>query len=125
MTATHDSREIAAVLLVIQGSLTLLAGLTALPFGIVEPGMRVESVLTVALAAVLFVLSRGLRRGWAWARRATLVLEGLTVFGSVLLLLLPIGAMRGPVPQLANLLLPAVVFLLVAQRRAYRSGLAG
>ena len=105
--------EIAAVLLTLQGSLTLVAGLAALPFGIVEPGMRIEGALTVLLAALVFVLASGVRRGRRWARRWALGLEGFVVVASTLLLLLPIGAMRGPVPLMANLLLPLSVILLL------------
>jgi hypothetical protein len=110
----HDRFEIASVLLVVQGSLTLGAGVTALPFGIVEPGMRIEGLLSLLLAVGFFVLSRGVRRRRPWARRWILIVECFSVLSSVLLMLLPIGALRGPVPLLANLLLPTVIILLVS-----------
>lgn len=116
--APHGRFEIAAVLLTIQGSLTLVAGLIALPFGIVEPGLRVEGLLTILLAIAFFVLAAGVRRQRNRARRWALGLEGFSVVASTLLLLLPIGAMRGPVPVMANLLLPLAVILLLRRRAA-------
>ncbi len=82
---SQDKVEIASVLLVIQGSLFLVAGLSALPFAIVEPSMRVEGPMTLLLAVGTFLLARGLRRHRRWARKGTLVLEVLTVIGSVFL----------------------------------------
>lgn len=108
--------EVASVLLVIQGSLFLVAGLSALPFGIVEPAMRVEGLATILLAAACFILARGIRRRRRWARRSALVMEVLGVIANLLLMLLPIGAMRGPVPFLTNLLLPAAVVALLMTR---------
>ena len=113
-----DCAEIASVLLLIQGTLFLIAGLAALPFAIVEPWMRIEGPVTVLLAIVTYVLARGVRRNRRWARRSTLVLELLSLLGSLLLALLPIGAVRGPVPLLTNLVLPAaIIFLLFWRRR--------
>lgn len=108
--------EIAAVLLALQASFFLVAGLSALPFGIVEPSMRSEALLTLALAAFTFALARGVRRHQRWARGWTLIFELVSVAGNLLLMLLPIGALRGPVPLLTNLLLPAVAIVLLKTR---------
>ncbi len=108
--------EVASVLLVIQATLFLIAGLTALPFGIVEPWMRIEGLVTLLLAIATYVLARGVRRQRRWARRWTLVLEVLSLLGSLLLALLPIGAVRGPVPLLTNLVLPAAIVILLVRR---------
>lgn len=104
------------MLLVIQGSLLLVAGLSALPFGIVEPGMRVAGVITVLLAAWTFWLARGVRLLRRRVRTWTLRLQALFVIGSLLTALLPLDALRGPVPQLTNLLLPAAIFVLLISR---------
>lgn len=101
--------EIASVLLGIQGSLFLVAGLGALPFGIVEPWMRLLGLATLLLAGCTFWLARGVRRHRRWARRWTLVLEVLCVVGTLLLSLLPLDALNGPVPTLTNLVLPAAI----------------
>jgi len=108
--------QIASVLLVLQGSLLLIAGLSALPFGIVEPWIRFEGLLTLLLAVWTFWLARGIRLLRRRARRWTLRLQVLYVIGSLLLALLPLDGLRGPVPVLANLALPVAVFALLASR---------
>ncbi len=113
---TQGAPEIASVLLGVQASLFLVAGLSALPFGIVEPWMRLEGLATLLLAGFTFRLARGVRRHRRWARRWTLILEILCVVGSLLLALLPLDALRGPVPQLTNLVLPAAIAGLLLMR---------
>ena len=114
MTPTESRLEIAGVLVVLQASLSLTAGLSAIPFGIVEPGFRVLSVVTVVVALMMFWLARNLRRGrrWAWGGLVTLEVLSLTI--TVLLTLLPIGTIRGPVPVLVNLVIPWAVLVLLA-----------
>lgn len=115
---SSTATEIASLLLTLQASFSLVAGLSAIPFAIVEPGMRVESVLTIGVAAFMFVLARQIRRGRRWARRWVAVLEAASLVASLLLMVIPIGAMRGPVPAAVNLVLPAaVLWLLLARRR--------
>ncbi|HEY8736139.1 MAG TPA: hypothetical protein VIO62_03745 [Candidatus Dormibacteraeota bacterium] len=108
--------DIAEVLLVLQGSLLLVTALGTVPFAVVEPGLRVATPLTLALAVLTFVVARGIRRDRRWARRVALLLEGLVALGSALLWLLPVGAMRGPVPLLINLVLPAAVLAILLTR---------
>ena len=114
MTPTESRLEIAGVLVVLQASLSLTAGLSAIPFGIVEPGFRVLSVVTIVVALMMFWLARNLRRGrrWAWGGLVTLEVLSLTI--TVLLTLLPIGTIRGPVPVLVNLVIPWAVLVLLA-----------
>jgi hypothetical protein len=104
------------VLLVTQASLSLVAGLSAIPFAIVEPGFRVLSVVTILAAIGMFWLARNLRRQRRWARRWVIALEALSLAASLLLMVLPIGAVRGPVPVLVNLLMPASVLWLLWSR---------
>ncbi|TMF14321.1 MAG: hypothetical protein E6I37_03495 [Chloroflexi bacterium] len=108
--------EIASVLVVTQASLSLVAGLSAIPFGIVEPGFRVLSLVTILVATGMFWLARNLRRRRRWARRWVIALEALSLTASLLLMVLPIGAMRGPVPILVNLVMPAAVMVLLLSR---------
>ena len=115
-TPTSSAPEIASVLLVTQASLSLVAGLSAIPFGIVEPGFRVLSVVTILIAIGMFWLARNLRRQRRWARRWVTALEAISLVVSLLLTLLPIGAMRGPVPVLVNLVLPTAVLWLLWSR---------
>ena len=113
---TTSAPEIASVLVVIQASLSLVAGLSAIPFAIVEPGFRVLSLITILIAIGMFWLARNLRRQRRWARRWVIAIEALSLVASLLLTVLPIGAMRGPVPVLVNLVMPAAVILLLMSR---------
>ena len=106
---TQGAPEIASVLLGIQASLFLVAGLGALPFGIVEPWMRLLGLATLLLAGCTFWLARGVRRRRRWARRWTVGLEGFCLVGTLLLSLLPVSSLNGPVPALTNLMLPAAI----------------
>src|SRR5438046_6453309 len=124
--------EFASGLLVTQASLSLVAGLSAIPLGIVEPGFRVLSLVTVLAAIAMFWLARNLRRQRRWARRWVTALEALSLAASLLLMVLPIGAVRGPVPVLVNLVMPAAVLWLLwsrsgraAFRKARRSDARG
>jgi hypothetical protein len=104
------------VLVVTQASLSLVAGLSAIPFAIVEPGLRVLSLVTILIASSMFWLARNLRRQRRWARRWVIALEATSLVASLLLMVLPIGAMRGPVPVLVNLVMPAAVLALLLSR---------
>jgi hypothetical protein len=106
--------EIASVLVVAQASLSLVAGLSAIPFAIVEPGFRVLGLVTILMAAAMFWLARNLRREQRWAWRWLVTLEILSLAMTALLSLLPIGTIRGPVPLLVNLVIPAAVVVLLA-----------
>lgn len=113
-----DRVELASVIVVLQASLLLVAGLIALPFAIVEPGLRILGVVTILTAAAMWWLARHVRRQRRWARRWLLGMESLSLLISFVLLMLPIGAVRGPVPVLVNLVLPATVVWLLWSRRA-------
>ena len=114
--ASSSATEIASVLLVTQASLSLVAGLSAIPFAVVEPGFRVLSLVTFLAAIGMFWLARSLRRQRRWARRWVIALEGLSLIASLLLTVLPIGAMRGPVPVLVNLVMPAAIVAILMSR---------
>jgi asparagine N-glycosylation enzyme membrane subunit Stt3 len=116
LPSTTSAPEIASVLVVTQASLSLVAGLSAIPFGIVEPGFRVLSLITILIAIGMFWLARNLRRQRRWARRWVIALEAVSLLASLLLTVLPIGAMRGPVPVLVNLVMPAAVLVLLISR---------
>jgi hypothetical protein len=122
-STTHDAADIASVLVVVQASFSLVAGLSAIPFAIVEPGFRVLAVVTILIAAGMFWLARNLRHGRRWAWRWLVTLEVLSLAMTALLSLLPIGAIRGPVPVLVNLVIPmaVVVFLAAAKSDARRA----
>ena len=117
--ATNKSAaEIASVLVVVQASFSLMAGLSAVPFAIVEPGLRVLAVVTILMAATVFWLARNLSRGRRWAWRWLVGLEMVSLAITALLSLLPIGTIRGPVPVLVNLLMPVSVLVLLAAAKS-------
>ena len=119
MNHTNSSaNEIASVLVVVQASLSLVAGLSAIPFAIVEPGFRVLAVITVVMAAGMFWLARNLRRGRRWAWRWLVTMELVSLAVTAVLSLLPIGSVRGPVPVLVNLVIPMAVLVLLAAARS-------
>jgi len=113
-SSNDSASEIASVLVVVQASLSLVAGLSALPFAIVEPGLRVLSLVTILIAVGTFWLARNLRRGRRWAWRWLVTLEVLSLAMTALLSFLPIGTIRGPVPMLVNLVIPTAVLVLLA-----------
>jgi hypothetical protein len=107
--------EIARVLLIVQGTLLLVAGLGALPFGIVEHGIRIEGLATILVAAVIFAVARDFERLGTTARWSAFGLELFLFIGSLLLAVLPLGAIRGPVPLVSNLLMPLAIALLLRE----------
>ena len=114
----RSAAEIASVLVVVQASFSLMAGLSAVPFAIVEPGLRVLAVVTILMAATMFWLARNLSRGRRWAWRWLVGLEVVSLAITALLSLLPIGTIRGPVPVLVNLLMPVSVLVLLAAAKS-------
>jgi hypothetical protein len=110
--------EGAFVLLLLQSIFWVVAGLSALPFGLAgELHMAALGLVTLMFALVTCLVGIGVLWRRRWARRVALTLEVLCVIGSALQLLLPIGANRGPVALLADVALPvAVVWLLWGKR---------
>ena len=95
-----------------------IAGLSAIPFAFAGEffmlGLGPASLL-LALATCLLAIGILWRR--RWARRWVMALEVTCLIGSLLLLVLPIGANHGPVALMTNVVLPVVVFLLVRKPR--------
>lgn len=118
MSPESSRPEAAFVLLMMQATFWFAAGISGLPFVLGgEVYMAVLAGASAGLAAVAIALAVGLIRRSRAARRWTLVLESLCLGGSVLLVVLPIGANHGPVAMLVNLVLPAAIILLVRGRR--------
>jgi hypothetical protein len=106
--------EGAFVLLLLQSILWMVAGLSAVPFGLAgELHMVALGLVTLMLALVTCLIGIGVLWRRQRARRVALTLEVVCIIGSALQLLLPIGANRGPVALLVDVALPvAVVWLL-------------
>lgn len=118
--------EAAFVLLLMQSTFWLLAGISALPFVLGgEVFMLLLAAFSIALAGVTTVAAIFVVRRRRWARRAILILEWLCLVGSALLFVLPVGANRGPVSLLVNLVLPAAVIVLLWKRFGITARTAG
>jgi hypothetical protein len=101
-----------------QAMLWAMAGISAIPFAIFGEVF----MIALALASLLLALATGLLAiGVLWrrrrARRWVMALEITCLVGSLLLLLLPIGANHGPVSLMTNVALPMGVLLLVLKPR--------
>jgi len=115
----HTSRpEAAFILVLMQSTFWFAAGLSAFPFALAgEVWMVALGIASWVLAGVGCLLAAGLVRRSRRSRRWTLVLEWVCLVGSVLLMLIPIGANRGPVSLMVNVALPlAVVALLRGEK---------
>jgi hypothetical protein len=117
--STHSSRpEGAFVLLLLQSIFWMVAGLSALPFGLAgELHMAALGLVTLILALGTCLVAIGVLWRRRWARRVALTLEVVCTIGSALQLLLPIGANRGPVALLVDVALPVAVVVLLWGKR--------
>jgi hypothetical protein len=117
--------EAAFVLMLMQSTFWLAAGLSAFPFVLAgEVWMVALGLASFVFACFGCLLAVGLIRRSRRARRWTLVLEIACLVGSALLLVIPIGANHGPVSLMVNVALPLAVVLLLRgkqMRAAFRS----
>jgi hypothetical protein len=92
----------------------LIAGISAAPFALAgEVFMAGLSVATLLLALGTCLIGLGVLWRRRWARGWAIAIEAVCLFGTAILLLLPLGFHRGPVSLLVNVLLPVAVILLV------------
>jgi hypothetical protein len=110
--------EAAFVLLLLQSTFWLIAGISAAPFALAGEVFMAG----LALATLLLALGTCLGAiGVLWRRRraraAMIVLEVTCLLGAALQLLLPIGFNRGPVSILVNAALPVAVLVLLRKDR--------
>jgi hypothetical protein len=111
--------EAAFVLLLIQSLCWMIAGIAAAPFalaGEIFMAALAGATLLLALATCLVAIGVVWRR--RRARTVAIVLEVVCLLGSALLLLIPIGANRGPVSLMVNIALPVAVILLLRRSAA-------
>jgi hypothetical protein len=115
---TSNRPEAAFVLLLMQALLWTVAGISALPFALAGEifmvGLGMASLL-LALATCLMAIGILWRR--KRARRWAFWLEIACLAGSLLLLVLPIGANHGPVALMTNVVLPLAVIVLLRKPR--------
>jgi hypothetical protein len=106
-------------LLLLQGAMMLLAGAAMLLFTGGNPAVM---PLTLGVPLLLFVLAAGTVRRWRWARRATLVVQWLTLLGFGLSLLLglldQVDFTLNLMTLLTNVVLPVSVIRLLRRPKA-------
>ena len=111
---TGSRPEGAFVILLIQAVAWTIAGLSAIPFALAgEFAMIGLGLATLLLALGTSFVAIGVVWRRRWARRVALTLEILCIVGSLLLLVVPIGANHGPVSLLTNVAMPVAVILLL------------
>ncbi|HEY1161786.1 MAG TPA: hypothetical protein VGF78_01820 [Candidatus Dormibacteraeota bacterium] len=115
----HSSRpEAAFVLLLMQSTFWLTAGISAFPFVLAgEVWMLALGFASFVLAAAGYLLAIGLVRRSRRSRRIVLALEVICLLGSALLLAVPIGANRGIVSLMVNIALPVAVIVLLRGKK--------
>ena len=106
--------EAAFILLLLQIVFWTVAGLSAIPFALAgEYSMAVLGGVTDTFALIMCLVALGVLWRRLWARRVAIAIEAVSVAGSLLLLLLPIGANHGPVSLMVNMALPIAVIALL------------
>jgi hypothetical protein len=115
---TTSRPEAAFVLLLMQSLFWLIAGISAAPFvlggEIYMAGLALASML---FAVGTFLCAVGILWRRSRARALAIALEVTCLFGSAVLLLLPIGFNRGVVSILVNVLVPIAVIVLLRKDR--------
>jgi hypothetical protein len=116
---TQTSRpEAAFVLLLMQSTFWIIAGISAFPFALAgEYLMALLGVASFVLAAFACALATALVRRSRWSRKWAVGFEAVCLGGSALLLAVPIGANHGPVSWMVNILLPLTVVALLRGKR--------
>jgi len=106
--------EAVFVLLLMQSLFWLIAGISAVPFALAgEVFMAPIAAATMLLALLTCLVAIGVLWRRRWARGLAIAIEAVCLFGSAVLLLIPLGFNRGPVSLMVNVLLPVAVILLV------------
>lgn len=102
------------MLLLMQAVSWAIAGLSAIPFAFAgELAMLGLGLATLLLALGGSFVAIGVIWRRRWARRVALALEVVCLAGSLLLMLLPVGANHGPVALLTNVAMPLAVIVLL------------
>ena len=110
--------EAAFVLLLMQSTFWLTAGISAFPFVLAgEFWMLALGFASFVLAAAGYLLAIGLVRRSRRSRRIVLALEVICLLGSALLLAVPIGTNRGIVSLMVNIALPVAVIVLLRGKK--------
>lgn len=96
----------------------LIAAISAAPFAVAgEVFMAGLALATLLLALGTCFCAIGVLWRKRWARVAVIALEVICLFGSAVLLLVPIGFNRGLVSLLVNVAVPVAVLVLLKKDR--------
>jgi hypothetical protein len=118
MNITTSRPEGAFVLLLMQSTFWMIAGLSAFPFALAgETAMAGLGLATLLLALLTCLLGIGVLWRRRWARGWAIGLEGACLIGGLLLLVAPIGANNGPVALMVNVALPVTVIWLLRGKK--------
>lgn len=110
--------EAAFVLLLMQSTFWVSAGISAFPFVLAgEIFMAALGAASLLLASLTCMLAVALVRRRHWSRRWAIALEAVTLASSALLLAVPLGTNRGPVSLMVNIALPLAVIVLLRGRK--------
>ena len=102
------------MLLLLQALFWLIAGISALPFALGgELFMAALGVVTMLLALATLMLAIGVLWRRRRARALVIALEVMCLFGTAVLLLLPVGFNGGVVSLMVNVGLPVAVIVLL------------
>ena len=106
------------MLLLMQAMFWLIAGISAVPFGVAgEAHIAALGMLTMLLALATVLSALGVLSRKARARALVIALEVVCLAGSALLWALPIGFNTGLVSTLVNAALPITVIVLLGNER--------
>jgi hypothetical protein len=120
MNGQTSRPEAAFVLLLMQGTFWIAAGISAFSFALALAGeiyMAALGVASLVLASLTCLLAIGLARRWRRSRRWVIALETVCLLGSALQLALPIGANHGPVSLMVNIAWPLAVLGLLRGKK--------
>ena len=124
---SDDRRAIAALLLVVQSGLALLAALGLFAFATFSnatAALAGQELLAFGRPLVLLLLSLGVARGSRFSRVCVYVWEAVTILGNAFSVLASEGSALTLTTGLTGLALPAaIVFLLKTQNTTTRKGL--
>jgi len=105
------------VLLLIQSLCWMIAGIAAAPFALAgEIFMAALAAATLLLALATCLVAIGVVWRRRRARIIAVALEVVCLLGSALLLVIPIGANRGPVSLMVNIAMPVAVIVLLRSK---------
>ena len=116
MAKVDGAPEAAFVLLLLQGLFWMIAGVSAVPFGLAgEVYMAGLAIITLLLALATCLCAIGVVWRRRWARGWAIALEVVCLTGSTVLLALPIGFNSGPVSLVVNVALPVSIIVLLRE----------